>query len=609
VTFTNSVQSGAGKDGALTVTGTGRLGLTVVTRQNNVLELLGNFEGLRLSQEGMPTHRTDYAGALASALQHPFILRFTQDGALATVAYDPNSAGLALGLLKTLVAPLQLVRPETAGDGASAWTVEENDSIGRYQARYERAGDDEIKKTKLRYLTSSLQLGFGKQAESERWNLQSVTRYERGEDGVHRRIQLDESIQVPWEGSQFEVAAKVELQLQDISDVAFNPPNRAGLRVSPLFAPADFVEGPPDQQALEALARGQDYRGLVRELDQLRDPQKVRERTRAMERLSAVFAVQPGSIARALDDLGARRITGNDARRLVSALSSTGTPEAQRALAKVVRDVRLEADTRGAALASLGAQPQPTVETLEELATMAEDPALDPVLKSPAKLALGAAARRGVVSSDAAVGEAAEAAVDSLLDDYSQSTSVRERTLSVHALGNTGSPDVVSALQTALAQASPEVREAAVNALRHIPGDEVDGVVAKVLTQDADDGVRDAAMRVADQREASPALQAAVVSRLEKDSSASVRANAVKWLASNGAAYPGSQDLLAQVARSDASPEVRELAKRLLDPNSAHVPPKAAARTVPAAVPPNGSAVQPARLPTEGNTGADHGPG
>jgi HEAT repeat protein len=130
------------------------------------------------------------------------------------------------------------------------------------------------------------------------------------------------------------------------------------------------------------------------------------------------------------------------------------------------------------------------------------------------------------------------------------------------ALGKIHRPEAAAPLGAALADSVPEVRAAALAALRHIDGFR-DGQVAVPLLTDADPAVRvQAIFTVAERGTAAAALP--LVGLLQSDPSASVRRRAAWALGRIHAPAAIAAEPLGQAASSDASPFVRSLARASL---------------------------------------------
>ncbi len=102
--------------------------------------------------------------------------------------------------------------------------------------------------------------------------------------------------------------------------------------------------------------------------------------------------------------------------------------------------------------------------------------------------------------------EATRDVVELLLKRYTEATSNPARGLLVGAMGNTGAPRVLPALQHALQTGDVAIARYAAFALRHIPGGEADGLLELLLRQHASEAVRIQAMRAIEVR--GPALWA-----------------------------------------------------------------------------------------------------
>ena len=113
----------------------------------------------------------------------------------------------------------------------------------------------------------------------------------------------------------------------------------------------------------------------------------------------------------------------------------------------------------------------------------------------------------------------ARAALVELAEQLESSTDVQQRVLLLQVLGNVGADQTQDVVAQALADARPEVRKAAVVALRHVPTPEADAWLRQAMTTDADVEVRAAAVRVAGARDTEDAHRAVadLVQREEDD--------------------------------------------------------------------------------------------
>lgn len=136
------------------------------------------------------------------------------------------------------------------------------------------------------------------------------------------------------------------------------------------------------------------------------------------------------------------------------------------------------------------------------------------------------------------------------------------RAAMAHALGVIRRPAAAAPLQAVLADADPQVRAAALSALRKVDGF-ADGSVATALLTDGDENVRvQAIFTVAQLR--TQAAAATLVQLLQNDPSPSVRKRAAWALGQVNAPSSVAAPALTQASTSDASPFVRSLARAAL---------------------------------------------
>jgi len=136
------------------------------------------------------------------------------------------------------------------------------------------------------------------------------------------------------------------------------------------------------------------------------------------------------------------------------------------------------------------------------------------------------------------------------------------RVAMAHALGVIRRPAAAAPLQAVLADADPQVRAAALNALRKVEGF-TDGSAATAMLADGDENVRVQAIFTVAQLRA-PSAAPALVQLLQSDPSASVRKRAAWALGQINAPSSVAAPALTQASTSDASPFVRSLARAAL---------------------------------------------
>jgi hypothetical protein len=143
------------------------------------------------------------------------------------------------------------------------------------------------------------------------------------------------------------------------------------------------------RNADQGLVGGRTFASMTRELEGSAD---VRVRSRAVARMGALLRTSPEATAEARSRLLDPKTADATARSLAGALGDAATPEAQRALADAVRSDATSASTKVASVMSLGLVAQPGAEARGALGEAARSS--DAELASTATLALGSMARR-----------------------------------------------------------------------------------------------------------------------------------------------------------------------------------------------------------------------
>jgi HEAT repeat protein len=133
----------------------------------------------------------------------------------------------------------------------------------------------------------------------------------------------------------------------------------------------------------------------------------------------------------------------------------------------------------------------------------------------------------------------------------------------LRTLANAGAPEGLAYARSALLHPAPLVRGTATEALRTMPGAEVDGLLDQVLLGDPSARVRALAVAAISQRVAGPHLRA-VAMALRAESSEQVRLEVVRMLGGWKAVDEVAAALLRDAADNDASERVRRLAATLL---------------------------------------------
>lgn len=517
------------------------------------------LEQVKLTAPGQPGADTSRAVA---TLERPVLASF-EAGRVKELRAAPDPDPLAAGLIRTVVAGLQLGASEY---GAEGWTAIEQDAAGEYDVEYRVESPGRYRTRKTRYhgvarpAGGALPIGVDltPQIVSSRGSLEV-------EAGVlHRREWRDELRAMLGAGA--DARSTTELRLEragpatPVKELArweeltaiLVPLGERGRRTGPHLdfdvartAGTTFAQ---TLQELEALASGP--RGAT-PLTEEQKGQALRQEGRLVSALAAFLRQDDARVGVVTARVRAGSPT---ARRLLEALGAAGTPRAQEALAGLALDPKQAVATRELAAHSLVRSQRPTEASVRALESMLADDRL----RQYGLLGLGTYCRELRAGGDPAT---ADAIARRLGDALAAATSRTDRVLALRAVANSGHEALLERVRPLLADADPTLRGAAVEALRLMKVPEVDPLITAALG-DARASVRRAALNAAEVREPTSALLAAVSQAARASADAGTRKDAVLLLERWLPAHPELRTTLQQIAASEADGTVRQLAER-----------------------------------------------
>ncbi|GEN11329.1 HEAT repeat-containing protein [Myxococcus fulvus] len=424
----------------------------------------------------------------------------TQDerGRVVAVHFDLSVGARARSFMRRLVAATQFVAEE-----GRAWTTEEEDTTGDFEAEYRAGGSAHTYvKTKRRYLRTAVPVW----APSGPRGPGLVVPRPRG----HWDFTLDA------DGLVREVTG---------SDVVESGGGETGLPLVRMETRVAMTHLGSEQRAASTL---KDFHAARWSAEVLSAP----ETSRPVPPVMTAGGVEPPSskliqmLARALET------------------REPPSPELTHALA---RDLTSTA----------GRVERPSIELVRALAR-AVGMTTEPALKDAVGRAFGTVAR-GLERTEPA--RAAEL-VDGLIRRCEASRLDARECL--HVLAQTGSSRGEGYARKSLANTSPEVRAAAIQALGAMKGASVEALLDEVLLTDKDSAVREQAAVVISRRVSGPHLRT-VAQCLRTEPEPRVRAELVRMLGQVLTVEPLAPELLRDVAARDDSEELRRLASSLLE--------------------------------------------
>jgi HEAT repeat protein len=255
----------------------------------------------------------------------------------------------------------------------------------------------------------------------------------------------------------------------------------------------------------------------------------------------------------------ARAAAGADPRAtlvIVGALGTAGTPQAQHGLVELAANRSLSTDARVQSTVAMSSVEHPDRELTDTLAHALASETGE--LQTVSGLALGVTAARLAFEE----ASRADAIVVELLARLNATADPAQEIAILRALGNAGDARALPSLQALIARATGEVRRVAVEAIRSIPGPEVDGLLGALLLADRESSIRTTAAYAVKFRDVAP-LQEALSRALAADRDANVRLEIVHSLGTHRG--DASAVSLLQQATRDADPDVRAVAAHILE--------------------------------------------
>ncbi|HVU02958.1 MAG TPA: HEAT repeat domain-containing protein [Polyangiaceae bacterium] len=484
--------------------------------------------------------------ALSAAAHLPFVLEFSPDGRFVAARGGVQIPAFVARVWISLGEYLQLLR-DTEKD---QWERHETDAAGTYLASYLQKGPFEIQKRKVMYESMS----------SDRLSsydiLKSSETFHLDVDGALRSILLAESTSAnPGDGPLPAFEGTTELALDRTGDA------RVTERLAAYAADAAGALPLAERRKEEdAATRNRARIGGINlgdalgrlELFGAKNPtadQKDRA-GRAFVALTAMLREDPsvlGVIKERLLQKGPMTTT------LLAALRDASTPASQALLAEMASaNSPLDPEMRMEAARSLSRVETPSKETVTTLKTLRADPEVG----LQATYGLGSALYR-LKGTDPLL---ASDARDTLTTQLSSATTASEQAAALTALGNAGDPSTLDTVRAYLTSESVEVRAAAAQALRRIPGFDADQLLAATCSDPAVD-VRFSAVDAIRERQSAPVLATALAALAVRESEFQVRAKAVSTLATWAPQMPAIAEVLRVVAASDQSADLRNIAK------------------------------------------------
>lgn len=529
-------------DQALRYRVVGQLSLTVMGREGNQVRLRADL----LPKQVDVSPKSDKNGV--DLLAGTFYLITTTKGEIKEYFFPKNIAVEARTLLSGIVNSLQVIR----ADGNSAkWQTIEADVSGQYSASYSAKDASTIEKSKNQYLRTRSPSGFLPMQKDTQFAVTSTANFALDDSGWPKSLTEKETLEVSTLGMRVTGSIASTIKLTGVT----NHPEWTG----------DFPEGVESERVSEAQAMalskknadinmvgGRSFAQIALELNA-----KTNDgRSRAQARMAALFRVNPEEAKNAVEEVLHGSGDDNSKRRLIGALGSAGTPEAQHELARLLESPEAE-DLRVNAAVALGLSKNPTQETMQALDKAADSK--NSALANASILATGNAVR--AMNADQS-GNTTDA-VQSLIDGLANATTDAQKQLYLDALGNTGDVRALAAIMPYLTNASVQLRATATTAMKFMNGPVADQAIITAFS-DAEMLIRRAAVFTVAFRPIAGVLPA-LDTLLKTEKEMTVRMEILSAMNTKLAEETAVIESVTWAMDNDPSPKVREFAKKIAD--------------------------------------------
>lgn len=513
------------------------LALTVVGETDKgAYEVRGEVKNARYEQTP--------AEDLGADLAKPFFFTISPTGKVEGFRFSRGVASAAAAQQRELVLSLQLVEPSEDGSAEPAWKTVEHDSTGDYDASYTRDGKT-VHKVKVAYLPKAGAPGPTAIPGFDKLTIDASSDYTLDAHHWPRTVKEHESAMA--------ASGQLVVRSEKASTLSLVRVEKRPALIGSMEK-ADLVsEGVMDQKA-RALAKIQADKGLVGErtfaqLTMELGAEDAKVHNPAILAMAALIRLDKA----AAESARAEMVNGNmDVRakkRLAAALGAGGTPEAQRALVSLIDPSLAKKTPVIDAIVALALTKAPTDETGRGLLGFMGSE--DAGIVSTATLATGAVIRSMTKSAAGDTGPL----LDALIDRLSRASTTQDKELGLSALGNTGHPRALSAIEPYLRSEDVSLRAAAVHGMRFMEGDVANRAVIAGLS-DAENEVQKAAADTLRYRPIEPVLPA-VDAWLANGPEKTARAVAVRGL-------KAQKKQLAWVVDHGTGEQTRRIARALL---------------------------------------------
>lgn len=523
----------------------GTLRLTVMGREGDDIRLRVDVEATNV--ELVPAGKMSEKEA-AIWLSRTFYAHARVNGEIPSFFFPKDVPVEARILLKGFVNSLQWVSPSGP---VATWHTVEQDVSGQYDAKYRAVDGFSVEKSKVNYLQMRVPTGLKPIQRGTEYGVSSSATFGLDGSGWPKTLLEDESVEVKTQGTTVVGTIQTTAKLSAIE---------THLEWTGAFA-ADLENDVVSEAAAMALSMkqadinqvgGKSLRDLTTDVNSTNS----KMRNHAQAKLAALMRIEPARAKEVTDEILHGTSDTNAKKRLIGALGTAGTPEAQRELAKIL-EMTEAGDLRVNAGVAMSMTKHPTEGTADALEKAMHSP--DKKIDNTATLALGNVVRS--MNNDGAGETADELKV--LIDGLANASSDMERKVYLEALGNSGDTRAFVAISSYLTHQNVTLRAAATGALKFMPGAVADTAIIAAFS-DSELAVRNAAAHTIGFRPISTML-GAIDTVLRTETVVAIRLEMLKGMHMKVKEDPGVIDCVAWAMENDSSPKIRAFAKSIVD--------------------------------------------
>ena len=521
----------------------------------------------------------DQAETIRSDLGKEIFVHMNLQGRILSVLIDPSVGNLAQSYARTIIASKQFVFPIEQIPENGQWDSREEDTSGKYIARYQilkskgkkakEASSDSFRKTKIRYLENRKKPQMGQidipktivPRGSFIASFNVASGYLSSLKGSESQVILVNKKKVGHVTNKFQIVFQKTEKLA-ASDVALLK-DVFSTRESTVPASPLFIEPSPEEAETGIQKRELGDATLESLLAELKNAEAASDpqfnSTALYLKLKALIYLHPEAceaLGKVLISAKAKSLTMS---LLPKALSTVGHSQAQAALVEAVKAHSKDKFALFALLTPLASVSEATQQTEEALWEMAFT-SPDPEIAAMAQLALGAQARRLAAVSP----ERAAKIVDRFTSEIKASSSPEKTKQLLLALGNAGSSRALPEISRFMTDPSTDLRATALRALRFIDSPQAEAMLITALNSDKDSVVRRETATALGYREMTQSSFTAQKRAFLNDSDVSVRLRVLENLWKSHEAFPEIRGVVKKAAAKDSSQDVQKAARNII---------------------------------------------